>query len=146
MGMFEQSVRTADFILQHRPVLQQKRLSRLLFLFDDLFNKTVDVLNNVVFAVSEGNLVGNLIKVSARLCSFAVKSAAGKTELRDRGQHFVDLFGHDQRRKMKHHRAAHGGPRVRRAGGQESPFRIKRVTNLGCQRVIDGIDDFPRFT
>jgi hypothetical protein len=82
-GALEDAQRTVDPVLEYLPVPGKQDLARLRFLFDDLADQAVDILDYLILPVPQGNLVGNLEKVSAGLRAFAIESAGSKAKLGD---------------------------------------------------------------
>ena len=64
----------------------------------DLANDPLEIVNDVLFRGTHGDLIRNLKKITVGLGAFAIKPASGHAELRDRVKHAADLFGHHKRR------------------------------------------------
>ena len=81
-----------EAILQLGPVVREHGLSGVLLVADDLLEDPLDILHEFLFRPPERHLVRNLEEVTGGLRALSVEPPGGEAQLRDRMEHFIDLF------------------------------------------------------
>ena len=89
------------------------------------------------------DLVADLVKITHRLGTLAIKPTDCQADLVQAAKHLVDLPRHHQRGQVKHHADAHSGADVGRAGGQVSEGLVVSVGDLLFDQVVDPVDSIP---
>ena len=85
---------------------------------EDLGNHVGEDPDQLLLALAQGLLVGDLVEVAEGLAAFAVEAADGQVDLLESAEDLVDLLGLDQAGQVEHHADADAGAHVGGAGGQ----------------------------
>ena len=115
----------------------------LALVVDDHRHDVADLLDQVLLAAAERDLVADLVEIAHRLRAFAVQAADGQADLLQAAEDLVDLPGDDQGGQVQHHAHAHAGADVGRAGGQVAEPLVEGVGHLLLDQVVDAVDLLP---
>ena len=110
---------------------------------DDDRHDVADLLDQVLFAAAEGDLVADLVEIAHRLRAFAVQAADRQADLLQAAEDLLDLPGDDQGRQVQHHAHPHARADVGRAGGQVAELLVEGVGDVLLDEVVDAVDLLP---
>ena len=110
-GILQRAESPADAVVQGRPAVAGQRLAGLAFVDYDVGYDFADLVEDGRFALAEGDLVGDLIKIARRPAPFAVQAAHGQVNLLQGPENLLDLL-----------RQHHAGVKGLSAGSWQGPI------------------------
>ena len=110
--------------------VRKKQGARFLLMGDDLRNHGGKPPDDLIFALSECTLVGDLVKIAESLAALPVKATHREPQLVDSLHDSLNLIRQYKPRQVEHDRRTHSGAEIRRAGGQITECFIESKRKL----------------
>src|SRR5208337_583811 len=139
----QDTVCPAHAVVQVLLAFLDQELPGLPFIVDNHRHDVVDLLDQLVFATAQGDLVADLVEIAHRLRAFAEQPAHGQADLLQAAKDLFDLPRDDQGRQVQHHAHPHSRADVRGAGRQVAEPFVEGVSDFFFNGVVDGVDLFP---